>query len=122
MDVIVFISLGFFLFILIIIITGFFIVTNLGMHIFQNKNPVLGTVFLIFGFLSMIVFSYIILGKYSKGAYSVLGSFENVFYTGVIYDENYILKENKNGKYLAYDKKKLSKLTILNHQFAAAFF
>lgn len=98
------ISLGIFLFILLIITIGFFIIAKLGIYIFKNKNFVLGTVFMILGFLLMLVFSYISLGKYSKGAYSILGRFENVFYTGVIYEENYILKENENGEYLAYDK------------------
>lgn len=98
------ISLGIFLFILLIITIGFFIIAKLGIYIFKNKNSALGTVFMIFGFLLMIVFSYISLGKYSKGAYSILGRFENAFYTGVIYEENYILKENENGEYLAYDK------------------
>lgn len=98
------ISLGIFLFILLIITIGFFIVIKLGISIFHNKNSVLGTVFLIFGIFLMIVFSYITLGKYSKAAYSVLGSFENIFYTGVIYDKNYILKENENREYFTYDK------------------
>lgn len=35
------ISLGIFLFILLIIATGFFMVIKLGLHIFQNKNSVL---------------------------------------------------------------------------------
>ena len=99
------ISFGILLSIFIIIAIGFFIVIKLGIHLFQNKNSVLGTVFLIFGFFSMIIFSYVTLGKYSKGAYSVLGPYENVFYTGIIYDDNCILKENKNGEYLVYDKK-----------------
>ena len=98
------ISLGIFLFILLIITIGFFIVIKLGISILHNKNSVLGTVFLIFGIFLMIVFSYITLGKYSKAAYSVLGSFENIFYTGVIYDKNYIFKENENREYFAYDK------------------
>ncbi len=97
-------SLGIFLFILLIITIGFFIVIKLGISILHNKNSVLGTVFLIFGIFLMIVFSYITLGKYSKAAYSVLGSFENIFYTGVIYDKNYIFKENENREYFAYDK------------------
>ena len=98
------ISLGIFLFILLIIAIGFFMVIKLGIHIFQNKNSVFGATFIVLGFSLMLIFSYITLGKYSKGAYSILGQFENIFYTGVIYDENCILKQNKNGEYLAYDK------------------
>lgn len=98
------ISLSIFLFILLIIAIGFFMVIKLGIHIFQNKNSVFGATFIVLGFSLMLIFSYITLGKYSKGAYSILGQFENVFYTGVIYDENCILKQNKNGEYLAYDK------------------
>jgi len=77
------ISLGIFLFILLIIATGFFMVIKLGIHIFQNKNSVFGAAFIVFGFSLILIFSYITLGKYSKGAYSILGQFENVFYTGV---------------------------------------
>ena len=44
------ISLGIFLFILLIIAIGFFMVIKLGIHIFQNKNSVFGATFIVFGF------------------------------------------------------------------------
>ena len=50
------ISLGIFLFILLIIATGFFMVIKLGIHIFQNKNSVFWSYFYSFGFFFNVNF------------------------------------------------------------------
>ncbi len=51
----------------------------------------------------MTIVSYLVLAKYSKGAYSVLSCFESYFYTGS-HEPALEIRQDKDGVYLAYHK------------------
>lgn len=98
------ISLGFFLVLIGVLFLGFLTVVLLGNAILKNGSIAFGKTFIVAGILLMTVISYIVLAKYSKSAYSILGYFESYFYTGVTYDPRLERRQNVDGIYLAYDK------------------
>lgn len=98
------ISFGFFLFLLAVLFLGFLTVVLIGLSILKNGSIFFGQTFIVSGILMMTIVSYLVLAKYSKGAYSVLSCFESYFYTGVTYEPALEIRQDKDGVYLAYHK------------------